>query len=123
VGPEPFVPEDQQMAFRLLKNNDLTPAWIGERKEMLRAIENWRGQFQHVVGEAHSAWIAAASDERRVQVRESWARWLVRWDAELVELNRRIGLFNLKQPITHLEIFKLRLDDELRRVGMARSLG
>jgi hypothetical protein len=122
VEPEPFVPEDQQMANRILKNNDMVPTWIGERKEMLRAIEAWREQFKRIVGEAHSAWIAAGSDERRGQLRQSWARWLARWEDELRDLNRRIGTFNLKQPITHLEIFKLRLDDELRKVGMARTL-
>jgi hypothetical protein len=39
-----------------------------------------------------------------------------------VELNRRIGMLNLKQPIAHLEIFKLRLDDELRQVNATRRL-
>lgn len=122
VEPEPFVPEDQQMANRILKNNDMVPTWIGERKEMLRAIEAWRAEFKRITGEAHSAWVAAGNDERRGQIRQSWARWLTRWEDELRELNRRIGLFNLKQPITHLEIFKLRLDDELRKIGMARTL-
>lgn len=122
VDPEPNVPEDMQMAFRILKNNDMAPAWIADRKEMLRAIEAWRAEFQRVTSEAHSAWIAAASDERRAQIYKSWERWLVRWDAEIVEMNRRIGTFNLKQPIARLEIFKLRLDDELKRVGMARTL-
>jgi hypothetical protein len=119
---EPFVPEEQQMANRILKNNDMTPNWIAERKEMLRALESWRAEFQRIVGEAQRAWGTASDDARRVQVRESWARWLARWEDEIVDLNRRIGTFNLKQPITHLEIFKLRLDDELRKVGMTRHL-
>ena len=122
VDSDPFVPEDQQMAYRLLKNNDMTPTWIAERKEMLRAVESWRENFQRVVGEAQRAWLSASSDDRRIKVRESWARWLIRWDDELVELNRRIGLFNLKQPVAHLEIYKLRLDDELKRIGVTRAL-
>jgi hypothetical protein len=122
IENDPFVPEEQQMAFKLLKNNDMTPNWIAERKEMLRAMEAWREEFQRVVGEANRAWIAASSDERRVQIRERWELWLARWEDEIVELNRRIGLFNLVQPIRHLEIFKLHLDDELRKVGMARTL-
>jgi hypothetical protein len=123
VEQEPFVPEEQQMAYKILKNNNMTPNWIAERKEMLRAIENWREQFQRIVGEANGAWAAATSDERRVQIRQSWARWITRWEDEIIELNRRIGTFNLKQPVTHLEIFKLRLDDELRKTGTTRSLG
>jgi hypothetical protein len=122
IERNPFVPEDRQMANDILKNNEMTPVWIAERKEMLAAIESWRAHFHQITKEAHSAWIAAAGDARRVQLRQSWARWLARWDDELIDLNRRIGTFNLKQPITHLEIFKLRLDDELRKVGMARIL-
>jgi hypothetical protein len=122
VDKDPFVPEDQQMAFSLLKNNDMTPTWIADRKDMLRSIEEWRAQFGRIVGEAHSAWIAASSDVRRVQVRQSWERWLARWEDEIVEINRRIALLNLKQPITQLEVYKLRLDDELRKVGMGRTL-
>jgi DnaJ family protein C protein 28 len=122
VEPEPNVPEDMQMAFRILRNNDMAPAWIADRKEMLRSIDAWRAEFQRVAAEAHSAWIAAASDERHAQIRKNWERWLARWDGEIVEMNRLIGTFNLKQPIARLEIFKLRLDDELKKVGMARIL-
>jgi hypothetical protein len=117
-----MVPEEQKMAFKLLKNNDMTPTWIGDRKEMLRTIEGWREQFQRIVHEAHTAWVAASTDKRRVQVRQSWERWIARWEDEITELNRRINTINLKQPITHLEIYKLRLDDELRKVGMGRTL-
>lgn len=122
VEREPFVPEEQQMAYKLLKNNDMAPNWIAERKEMLRSIENWRAEFQRVAGEAKSAWVAAATDARRVQVRERWERWVSRWEDEIIELNRRIGNFNLIQPVRHLEIFKLRLDYEMRKIGMARTL-
>ena len=54
VQSEPLVPEDQQMANRILKNNDMTPNWIAERKEMLAAVERWRSDFQRIVGEAMS---------------------------------------------------------------------
>jgi DnaJ family protein C protein 28 len=118
----PYVPEGQEMANAILKNNDVTPTWIADRKEMLRAIEAWRDEFQRVVSQASSAWVAAGTDKRRQQIRDRWASWLLRWEDELTELNRRIGTFNLVQPINHLEIFKLRLDDELKRVGMARTL-
>jgi hypothetical protein len=118
----PFVPEGQEMANAILKNNNMTPNWIADRNEMLAAIERWRTEFQRVAGEANGAWAAAGSDQRRVKVREVWARWLDRWSEEIKELNRRIGTHNMMQPIKHLEIFKLILDDELKKVGMARTL-
>jgi hypothetical protein len=39
------------------------------------------------------------------------------WRAEVVELNKRILTQNLKQPVVFLEIFPLRLEDELRRAN------
>jgi DnaJ homolog subfamily C member 28 len=122
VEREPFVPEDQQMAFKLLKNNDLVPDWIAERREILRVVEHWRSEFQRIVEEAQTAWAAAQSEQRRHQLEERWARWITRWENEVVEINRRINTLNLKQPVTHLEVFKLRLDAELRALGMGRKL-
>lgn len=122
VQREPFVPEDQQMAFNLLKNNDLTPDWIGERKEVLRLKEEFQERVQRVAHEALAQWHAAGDAVRRQEVLATWDRWLLRWEGELREVNRRIENHNLKQPITHLEVFKLRLDDELRRAGVSRQL-
>lgn len=122
VTREPFVPEDQQMAFKLLKNNDMVPDWIAERAEVQRAIEHWRQEFQRIVSEAHTAWIAAQAEERRLQVEERWARWITRWETEIGDLNRRINTLNLKQPITHLEVYKLQLNWELKKLGMGRTL-
>ncbi len=59
----PFVPEDQQMAFRLLQNNRLVPDSIAERNEVLRGVAQWRSTLQHITGEAHSAWAAAQTDD------------------------------------------------------------
>ncbi len=122
VGGDPFVPEDQQMAFKLLRNNELVPAWIGDRQAMLRQIEEFRQQMATVAGEARRAWITAKDDERRGQVAERWRYWVLRWEEEIRQLNKHIGELNIKQPTLQLEIFKLRLDDELRRVGVARTL-
>jgi hypothetical protein len=116
------VPEDQQMAFKLLQNNNLTPSWIAERKEILRVNEQFGRQVQTIAQEALAQWAAAPDDAHREQVQATWARWIARWEAEIVEINRRIQTLNLKQPVNHLEIIKLRLDDELRRAGVTRTL-
>lgn len=118
-----LVPEDQRMAFKLLRNNELTPDWIAERREVQAAIARWREGFRTVVGQAQAAWASAQDDARREAVTLRWQSWLVRWEDEIVELNRRITILNLKQPVTHLEIFKVLLDEELRAAGCTRTLG
>jgi DnaJ family protein C protein 28 len=122
VQREPFVPEDQQMAFKLLQNNDLTPDWIAERKEMLRLKQQFRDQVQQIAHEALAQWHAADDVVRRQEVLSTWERWLARWENEIREINRRIQNLNLKQPVAHLEVIKLRLEDELHHAGVRRSL-
>lgn len=122
IDNDPFVPEEQQLVNRILKNNDLTPDWIADRKELFQGIDAWRAEFQRIAGEAHKAWLTATTDERRAQVQQRWEYWLAQWDHEIIEWNKRIGLFNLKQPIRHLEVYKLLLNEELQKVGMQRTL-
>lgn len=122
VTGDPFVPSDQQMAFKLLRNNGLVPAWIGDRKAMLNQIEGFREQLATIAGQAHQAWITAQDDNRRTEVAERWTHWVLRWEEEIRELNKQIGDLNMKQPSVRLEVFKLRLDYELHRVGVARTL-
>ena len=117
-----LVPESQRMAFKLLRNNDLTPDWIAERREVQAAVARWREDFRSVVGQAQVAWAGAQDDARREAVAKRWETWLARWEDEIVDLNRRITLLNLKQPINHLEIFKVWLDEELRAAGCGRTL-
>jgi len=37
-----LVPDDKRLAYKLLRNNDLIPAWIGERTDIQSEIEKWR---------------------------------------------------------------------------------
>lgn len=117
VGPEPFVSADMQMANSLLKNNALTPAWISERKEMLTAIEQFRARLATAAEQMRRAMDEAAAGERREALHRQWHGWVERFRREAAELNRRIQLYNLKQPITSLEIYKLQMDAELKEAN------
>ena len=120
--PDPHVPPDMQMASALLKNNDLAPAWITDRKAILDAIAHFRARLGTVVAEFRHEVEHAATPHRLDQVRRRWESQQESWRQQVVELNRRIETQNLQQPVTFLEIYKLRLEDELKRAG-APSLG
>jgi hypothetical protein len=117
ASPDPHVPPDMQMANSLLKNNDLVPAWIADRNAMLAAIDRLRAKIQNVTAEFREAREAATTPERREHLARQWSAQVAAWRTEIVELNKRIEVQNLKQPVTFLEILKLRLEDELRRAG------
>ncbi len=118
----PFVPEEQEMAFHLLENSGFSPSWITDRTSMLRAIEQWRAAL-HKQGARYQGLLqTAATEQSRQQLQERWDLQLNGWADELQKLNRRIETLNLTQPIARLEVFKLILEEELKRAGMKRVL-
>ncbi len=116
TAADPHVPPDMQMANSLLKNNDLAPAWISDRGAMLAAIERFREKLRTVAADFAQARAEATTPERSQQLDAMWQAYVESWRAEVVELNKRILTQNLKQPVSFLEIFPLRLEDELKRV-------
>ncbi len=113
LSKNPFVPDDMQMANKLMENNSLTPGWIGDRKSILQAIEAYKDEL--VVGHAAytNARSEAATAEEAAAVEEMWQRQLEAWRDKLRILNRRIEAVHIIQPAQHLEIFKLVLEREL----------
>jgi len=118
----PYVPEDQQMANDLLKSNNLAPHWISERTATLALIDRFRLRLRTTSERFQQAWLGATHEQARLLLQESWQQQLEDWAKEIKELNRRITTVNLQQPIARLEIFKVLLDEELKRVGMGRML-
>lgn len=112
---DPFLPEDQQMTATLLRNNRLSPAWISDRKAILEARERLRADLRTTASTMRGHWSSAQGDARRVELQRWWTMWLAGWRNRMVKLNDQILVHNLKQPVSHLEIYMLRLSDELAR--------
>lgn len=116
------VPADMQLAFNLLEDHDLPPQWIGDRAELQRAIEKLRTTIQRQA-EWHRTRLDSTQDPHaQLRLTESWAYFVQQWEDEIKELNRRILTLNLKQPVAHLELLQLRLDEELARLKINRKL-
>ncbi len=115
-APEPHVPPDMQMANSLLKNNDLAPAWISDRADILAEIERFRRKLRAAFIAHTDARAAAKTAADQARIEQRWQAQLTTWQEEIRTLNRRIELQNLKQPVTFLEIVKLRIEDEVRRL-------
>ena len=113
LGKNPNAPADMELANKILKDNDLSPGWIADRKEMLAKIDDLRQRL-------------SATWERRRTADDSraptfWADDLVRFQTEIDELNRKITVVNLGMAIPRLEIFRLNLESELKRIGASRQ--
>ncbi|CAN5561903.1 hypothetical protein BH10CHL1_BH10CHL1_21120 [soil metagenome] len=122
LNRNPFVPEDKELAFHLLENSGFAPSWITDRTALLEAIEQWRLAMHKLAFHYQAKLPTATSESSRQQLQAGWETQLRSWADELQKLNRRIETLNLMQPIAHLEIFKLVLDEELKRAGMKRVL-
>ena len=115
-APEPHVPPEMQMANSLLRNNDLTPAWISDRSALLAEIDRFRARLRREAGATwRSAGDTAATPEAQATHELRWQAQCAAWQEEIRTLNRRIEGQNFKQPVSFLEIVKLRLADELAR--------
>ncbi len=113
-SPDPHIPPDMQMANSLLKNNELVPAWISDRNGVLAAVETMRAKIRRAVADYATARKSAATAQDRELVDTRWQAHLSALREEVRALNRRIELQNFKQPVSFLEIYKLRLDDEVK---------
>lgn len=115
-APDPHIPPEMQMANSLLKNNELVPAWISDRNAVLAAVETTRNKIRRAAADYSVALRSAETAAARDQVEARWQAQLSALREEVRALNRRIELQNYKQPVSFLEIYKLRLDDEVKAV-------
>jgi DnaJ homolog subfamily C member 28 len=119
----PNEPAEVQMAHRLLKNNDLAPAWMIDRRTLIDETEALRAQLQRKWQWYSDEYAAEEDETERELMAEEWAAWLVLWEEATVDLNRRILNLNLSLPIWRMELLRVNLDRELSRIGARRNLG
>jgi hypothetical protein len=111
-----------ELANRLLKDNQLRPAWISQRIVVLEKIEALREAISRAWGRYEPAFQFAQGEGQRSGLAIGWDDECRRWEEEISKLNRLIEDYNLKRPSDRLEIFKVRLADELQRAGARRYL-
>lgn len=119
LNENPNEPADMRMANKLLKDNQLSPTWIGDRKALTADIGKLRAEMQREWGH----WRVRASDSGadREALARAWQRSVRDWEARVDELNRRIVSLNISLPIWRMELHRLRLDEELERIGAWRG--
>ncbi|MEX1019373.1 MAG: DnaJ family domain-containing protein [Litorilinea sp.] len=120
---DPFVPEDRQMAFNLMKKNQITPGWIGDRKTILGAIDALRGEMRALGATFRAREENSTATADRARLAHEWGLCVTNWEERVRLLNIQILNLNLTQPFHYLEVYKLRLDEELKRAGVTRTLG
>ena len=117
-----LVPDDKRLAYKLLKNNDLTPDWISERSDIQCDIGKWRTALSTQFARYQREWQSTVGFDEQTRIQALWANYLTRQEEKLQKLNREITALNLQQSIASLEIFHLRLDEELENLNIGCTL-
>ena len=111
---------DMELANELLKENDLPPVWIMQRNEILAKVAKLRAEIERQWTWHQREFGVASANKGRLTI--SWDDYCLKWIAEIAELNKAIDAFNLKRPFDNIEIYKLTIDSELKRVNAPRWL-
>lgn len=120
LNENPNEPPEMAMANKILKNNDVTPPWIGDRKKLLEDVDNLRGEMSRRWEAMRDDWAASNADRERLAPR--WADQIATWTAQIASLNSRILDLNLTLPIWRMELLRVHLADELARIGAPERL-
>ena len=120
LNENPNEPSDMAMANKILKNNDTTPLWIGDRKKLLEDIESLRGEMAQRWGWMRDDWAVPNADRERLARR--WTDQIASWTGQIDKLNSRIRDLNLTLPIWRMEVLRIHLADELARIGAPARL-
>jgi len=106
LARDPNVPEEWELAFRLLKQAGFAPDWIETRKE----VETER---EKIYAPLHRFRANPPTDSAERQHRAE--KLAAEFRARAAELNRLIDLYNLKAPTVQVHLHRVRIDDELER--------
>ena len=114
--------EEQQLAHKILQDNDFTLPWIADRAEMVGKIEALRAELGKAWQTGRDNYTRATTDSQRTTLNREWSHYLNQLENRLATLNKAIGNLNLRLPIANMEILKLNLDQELARITAGRTL-
>ena len=91
-----------------------------QRNEILANVAKLRAEIERQWQWHRQEFGVASANKGRLTI--SWDDYCLKWIPAIVELNKAIDSFNLKRPFDNIEIFKLTIDSELKRVEAPRWL-
>ena len=95
---DPNTPADMQLAYKIMKQNDIAPDWIVQSKTLTAKLDSWQSRLKA----AHKIYMKTHNLEAWLIAKEK-----LREDAE--KLNKELVAFNLKLPpgVAHRPLLNL----------------
>jgi DnaJ family protein C protein 28 len=121
LNKNPFD-QDSEITNSLLKENKMVPAWLAQRNDAQAEVELLRQKISRTWRRYDQEYRFAQDTGIRSGLEIAWDDEIKKWEAAILKINKLIDSYNLKRPVNNLEMYKLRLDDELQRVNSRRFL-
>ena len=113
---------DNELAFKMLKDNNFTLPWIADRNRLFEQIGDFRERMLYQWQLHGAQLLAMARGGQEAVAQRRWTALLMQWQSSIERLNKRIADVNMGIPIRNLEILSLGIDSELIRIGAKREL-
>jgi DnaJ family protein C protein 28 len=110
------------LANQLMKTNDIKPVWLSQRIGVSEKIDELRVEMRRTWTRYRASFEQSQGETHRQALSLGWDDVCRRWQESIEKLNKEIATYNLKRPNGQMELFKLRLDDELKRIDAPRRL-
>jgi hypothetical protein len=113
---ESLVDDVWLMAFRIMREQGLAPAWIELHKEIVAEIETSRQALLRSWLWRQEQLAGGPRESQRRYVESEWQRACTAFAETVAELNAKISAFNLQAPVARLQKFKLDAAQELAAI-------
>ncbi len=112
----------QTLANQIMKANDIKPAWLSHRLGVVEKIETFRAEMARTWQRYRTNFAYAPDENHRQALNVGWNEVCQGWQVAVDKLNKEIDSYNLKRPPAQIELYKLLLADELKRIEAPRYL-
>ncbi len=119
---EKSVPEEWRLAYRIMKDNDIVPEWIGLQKEIEQDIQQARKklnaafQFYRAEEKRLAALTGTGVVIQQLEAKQGWRKAQSVFRQEIEIINQKLRNLNLKVPTSSLTRDLLDAEREIARL-------
>lgn len=119
LDDDAHVPEEDRLAMRLLKNNNMAPAWIEDDKALREKLFAARESVTRAYARRLTLLQKAGTAGERMAIEDEWKLAKDRFARSVEEMNKDIFNFNLRAPSLVVQRLPLRLSEEMEKLERA----
>jgi TRAP-type mannitol/chloroaromatic compound transport system substrate-binding protein len=121
LGDWDGVPDDERLAFQLMRDNGYAPAWIEEDKSLRGKLDETRHFLAKSFSRYRRRFQQAEDAAGRIAADDEWRAARIQFEARVADFNREIFLFNLRAPSLSVQRMPMRASEEYAALGLKNN--